>query len=82
MIRLDSASDPGSAFIGLLVIAALIALYFLPTIIAVLRHHHNTPMITILNFFLGWTCIGWIIFLAMAFSNPAPAVFYPPTDRR
>ena len=37
--------------------------YFLPTICAFSRSHHNRWPIAILNFFLGATCFGWIIAL-------------------
>ena len=36
------------------------AVFFLPTIIAVARHHRNALAIFLVNFFLGWTGIGWI----------------------
>jgi hypothetical protein len=45
----------------------LFGLYFLPTIIA--RHHPNRPSIFIVNLFLGWTLVGWVISLAWAVSN-------------
>ena len=47
----------GSA-IGIVGFVVSLALYFLPTIIAVARHHRNTLAIFLLNFFLGWTVIG------------------------
>ncbi len=46
-----------------------LALYFTPTIIAVSRHHHNAGMIAVLNIFLGWTFLGWVISFAMALSQ-------------
>ena len=68
----DTSSSAGAGIGGLILLAGILALYFLPTIVAALRHHHNTAMIAILNFFLGWTFIGWVIFLAMSFGNPSP----------
>lgn len=44
-----------------LLIVFLIALYFLPSLIAASRHHHQTQAITVLNLLLGWTGLGWII---------------------
>jgi hypothetical protein len=44
------------------------ALYLLPTIVAWSRHH-QTAMVAVLNVFLGWTIIGWIISLAIAFGD-------------
>lgn len=44
---------------------ALIALYFTPTLVAWARHH-ETPSVLVVNLFLGWTFIGWVVALAMA----------------
>ncbi len=55
----------------------LIALYFLPAILAHARHTHNATGILLLNLFLGWTLIGWIVALLMAlFSAPYYAYYY------
>lgn len=35
-------------------------LYFLPSMIALGRKHHNCAAIVLLNLFLGWTALGWI----------------------
>jgi hypothetical protein len=53
------------------------AFYFLPTIIAAARHHHNTGPIFVVNFFLGWTLIGWVCSLAWSFTTAtvAPVTF-------
>ena len=37
--------------------------YGLPTIIAFGSKHHNAPAICVLNVFLGWTFLGWVIAL-------------------
>lgn len=37
-----------------------------PTIVAVIRKMPNVGSIVVINFFLGWTCIGWVVTLAMA----------------
>jgi len=39
--------------------------YFLPTIIAGMRHHRHRMEIGITDFLLGWTGIGWIITLIL-----------------
>jgi hypothetical protein len=49
----------GSAF-GMVGFLLSLAVFFLPTIIAVARHHRNALAIFLVNFFLGWTGIGWI----------------------
>lgn len=41
--------------------------YFLPAIIAHSRGTISRGTATILDIFLGWTFIGWVIALAMAF---------------
>jgi hypothetical protein len=38
----------------------VVALYFLPSVIAILRGHHQAIAITMLNLLLGWTALGWI----------------------
>lgn len=53
-----------------------LVIYFLPTIIAFKRHHNNTASIAVLNLFLGWTFIGWVIFLAMALTNNVKNKFH------
>lgn len=40
--------------------------YFLPTIIALVRERHDKFSIFMLNFFLGWSLIGWVIALIWA----------------
>ncbi len=41
-------------------------MYFLPTVIALLREKRNKLSIFLLNFFLGWSVIGWVIALVWA----------------
>jgi hypothetical protein len=43
-----------------------IALYLLPTIVAVARGKRNILGIVLVNLLLGWTLIGWIIALVWA----------------
>jgi len=53
------------------------AFYFLPAIIAAVRHTHNATGILLLNIFLGWTVVGWFIALIMALcSMPYSAYHY------
>jgi hypothetical protein len=49
--------------LGLISFAISLAFYFLPTIIALAKHRRNTLAIFLLNFFLGWTFIGWVVAL-------------------
>ena len=41
-------------------------LYFLPAIVALMRERHDKLSIFLLNLFLGWSLIGWIIALVWA----------------
>lgn len=51
------------------------AMYWLPTIIALVRHAPSAPGIALLNFFLGWTGIGWIVALIWALTSaPTPQI--------
>jgi hypothetical protein len=53
------------------------ALYFLPAIIAAVRHTRNATAILLLNIFLGWTLIGWVVAFVMALSStPFCACYY------
>jgi hypothetical protein len=57
------AASAGSTLLGFLIIFGL---YFLPTIVAIARKVPNMGVVIVINFFLGWTVIGWIVALAMA----------------
>ena len=48
--------------------------YFLPTIIAIARSKRDTTSILLLNLFLGWTFIGWVIALVWAVKQDVPVV--------
>ena len=50
-------------FLVLLVIGG--AVYCLPTIVSGARHRLIAPVLVI-NIFLGWTLLGWVLALAMA----------------
>lgn len=43
----------------------VLAWYLIPTWVAWWRHH-QIGMVAVLNFFLGWTVIGWVAALAIA----------------
>jgi len=49
-------------------------MYFLPSIIALARNKRDTLAIFLLNLFLGWSVIGWIVALVWAAKHEAPAV--------
>ncbi len=52
-------------------------IHFLPTIVAGLRQSRHVFGIFLLNLFLGWTVIGWIVALVIALrSEPRDAYSY------
>ena len=50
----------------LLLLFFLTVPYFVPTIIAMVRHKTNLLAIFMVNLLLGWTIIGWIVALVWA----------------
>jgi hypothetical protein len=53
----------------LLFFGILIVVYFVPTVIALYRHHSQRVAIAVLNVCLGWTLLGWVGALVWAFTN-------------
>ena len=50
----------------------LLLLYILPSIVAVCRRTNvHAGSIFIINLFLGWTFLGWVVALAMAVKSPS-----------
>jgi hypothetical protein len=49
-------------------------MYFLPSIIALGRNKRDITAIVLLNFFLGWTMIGWVVALVWAVKADVPVV--------
>lgn len=50
--------------LALIIWLCLIVAYWAPTAIAAIRSHPQVAAIAIVNFFLGWTFIGWVVALA------------------
>lgn len=44
-------------------------IYFVPAIVAYSKKKSNAGSILVLNLFLGWTFIGWVIALVWATAN-------------
>jgi len=65
-----AAADTGSAGYGAGIVLFMLAIYFLPWIVANHRRHHNQAALFCLNLLLGWTLIGWIVGLVWALSRP------------
>ena len=48
------------------------ALYLLPTYEAWKRKHSNLTAIALVNIFLGWSVIGWVVAVVWAYKKPEP----------
>lgn len=58
---------PLSQMIVLVIVLFLVlAFYLLPTILAIKRKSPHTTAVVIINFFFGFTLVGWIIALVLA----------------
>lgn len=49
-----------------------LGLYFIPAIIA--HDNRNASTVVIINLFFGWTLIGWVVALILAFADSKPVV--------
>jgi Superinfection immunity protein len=54
------------ASIHSIALLVVLCLYFLPAIVAVARKVRHQGSVVVINLFLGWTFIGWVVALAMA----------------
>ena len=59
-------------FTEIIVLIFLLAIYFIPTIVAFSRNKNNRTAIFVLNLFLGWTLVGWIVSLVWACISDKP----------
>lgn len=70
-------------FHGFFFLALSVVLYFLPAIIG--SKKHNATAILLVNLFLGWTVVGWIVALVWALSStPEPGqvvIVQPPAPQ-
>jgi hypothetical protein len=63
----------GDTLGGIIVILILFVAYFFPSFVADRRNVPNKGSVRVINLFLGWTVIGWVVALAMAMAGPSPA---------
>jgi hypothetical protein len=52
-----------------LLFCVFVLMYFAPTFNAIQRRHMNLAPIAVVNIFLGWTLIGWVVCLAWSYSS-------------
>lgn len=46
-----------------------VVVYFLPLTIAICRHHRQMWPIIVVDVFLGWSLVGWVVALAWSVSK-------------
>lgn len=79
-----SAIFPSKGLKYVIPLFCVLALYFLPTIMAIKKNAPHTTAVVILNIFLGVTLFGWIIALVLACKQPQTVVIVyntPPSPR-
>ena len=64
---METTGDP---VMGLVILGAIIGVYFFPTICAMSRHCRGRGAIFFLNLLIGWTFVGWIV--TFIWANAAP----------
>jgi ABC-type Na+ efflux pump permease subunit len=81
LLLLQSNDDALSGAAGVLLLLGLIGvsivLYFLPSIVG--RRKRNAGAIFVLNLFLGWSLIGWVVAMVWAVAKddlPQPIVIH------
>ena len=62
----------------------VLLVYFVPTLVAMIREVPNRWSVVVINALLGWTLIGWAVALAMAVRDkpPLPADQHGPVSQR
>jgi hypothetical protein len=74
----DSGSSGGAGAVIAIMFIVILGLYFIPTIVAFTRGVPDRGAVVVLNLFLGWTFVGWVVSLSMAArSRPEPIVVVP-----
>lgn len=53
----------------ILITIITLAVYFLPSLIALVRNHHNKIALIVTNLLLGWTGVVWLVTLIWSFTN-------------
>ncbi|WP_455231166.1 superinfection immunity protein [Geopseudomonas aromaticivorans] len=54
-----------------LFLIALICVYFIPGLVASSRDNPSAGGVWVINIFLGWTLLGWVVALAWAYASPS-----------
>jgi Superinfection immunity protein len=68
LVAFDSDTGAGSAIFLAVMVVLSAAIYFIPTIVA--RGKPCSASVFVVNLFLGWTLVGWVVALAWALKDP------------
>lgn len=70
----------GDSFAVLIYILAF--LYFIPSVIGIIRKHHNLFGLIALNVLLGWTILGWVgaLIWSLLRSSKSQTIIYNSTE--
>jgi hypothetical protein len=69
----EAGSGLGLSAFMIFCIVVTFVLYWLPAINGFQRKHRNAVPILLVNFFFGWTFIGWVVALIWSASDNVPA---------
>lgn len=68
--QLIDIKGPGQA-IGFFFLVLFLVIYFLPSGVAGAKNSARSGLVFMINFFFGWSIIGWLIALSMAIASPS-----------
>ena len=75
-IYIDGVSDHNNTLVALVLGFMAAVVYFLPTLVAESHRHRNSSAIMLINFFLGWTILGWVGAMVWAIYRERDAARY------
>lgn len=62
-----------NGIIFLVFFSIALVIYMTPGLVASYRKHRNANAIAVLNLFLGWTFVGWVVALVWSFTDQSHA---------
>ena len=69
MYLASGGTDSGSVVLAIFLVIFGIAVWLLPIGVARHRRVRGIGMVVVVTLLLGWTLIGWVVALAMAFTS-------------
>lgn len=69
----DGTGREAGIFLGLLFLIVMVLFYFIPTAVAQYRKSSNLTTVAVVNLLFGWTVIGWIVAIILAFAGDSGA---------